>query len=153
MAQDCELDTLGRESLLGHLLLRGLQSSEEKLREKIIVDAEGTELRDVKVSRLIATSEMYRSSARQGSKVNKVGSQPGARGNDTQRDPSKKQDSGGLTCFKCGGERHYKSNCKSQPFVTYVKWKVTRTPLAGNRIIGWRRRHGIRGRQERSLLL
>ena len=36
LAQDCELATMGDESLIDHLLLRGLNSSEEKLCEKIL---------------------------------------------------------------------------------------------------------------------
>ena len=72
LAQDCDLDKMGTESLLCHLLLRGLNNSEMKLHEKIILDSEGAELKDAKVSSLIATSEMYKSSSRKSTHVNKV---------------------------------------------------------------------------------
>ena len=82
LALDCELDTMGRESLICHLLLRGLHSSKEKLREKIIIDAEGQKLKDSKISGLIATSEMYRSSARKNSSIHRTESKQGAGGSD-----------------------------------------------------------------------
>ena len=108
LSLDCELDTMGREFLIDHLLLIGLHSSEEKLWEKIIIDAEGQELKDSKISGLIATSEMYRSSARKNSLVHRVESKPEAGGSDRQRDPSRKRI--GLVCFKCGDEGHFKSD-------------------------------------------
>ena len=44
LAQDCEIDKLGQEPLLCHLLVKGLMNSEEKLRERIIMDSKGEEL-------------------------------------------------------------------------------------------------------------
>ena len=59
LAEDCDLEKMDTKSLLCHLLLRGLHNSEMKLHKKIILDSEGSELKDSKVSSLIANSEMY----------------------------------------------------------------------------------------------
>ena len=72
LAEDCDLGKMDNESLLCHLLLRGLHNSESKSQEKIILDAEGGELRDQRVTSLIANSEMYRSSNKTASKVNEA---------------------------------------------------------------------------------
>ena len=45
--------------------------SEEKLRERIIVDSEGEELQDRRVVSLIASSEMYKSSSSKSVRVSK----------------------------------------------------------------------------------
>ena len=73
-----------KEYLLGHLLLRGLHSSEEKLRERIIIDEEGQELKDSKISSLTASSEMYLSFSRKGETINRVESKRGAGGSDSR---------------------------------------------------------------------
>ena len=82
LALDCELELMGKESLLGHLLLKGLHSSKEKLRERIIIDAEGQELKDSKISSLIASLEMYCSSSRKGATIKRVESKTGGSGSD-----------------------------------------------------------------------
>ena len=64
LSLDCKLETMEKESLLGHLLLRGHLPAEEKLQEWIIVDTKGQELKDDNFSSLIASSEMYRSSSK-----------------------------------------------------------------------------------------
>ena len=62
IGEDCELEYLGQEGIICHLLVRGLLGSEEKLRERIIIDSEGDELRDKRLISLITSSEVYRAS-------------------------------------------------------------------------------------------
>ena len=61
-ALDCQLGSIGEELLLYRLLFNGLLPSEEKLREKIIVEAKGGELKEANTSALISSAEMYRQS-------------------------------------------------------------------------------------------
>ena len=42
--------------------MRGLRGDEEKLRERIILDSEGEDLRDKRLVNLITSSEVYRAS-------------------------------------------------------------------------------------------
>ena len=100
-------------------LAQGAALSGEKPREKIINDAEGQELRDNKISRLIAALEMYCFSARKGATINRVESKGGSGGSDRQREPSKKKF--GLVCFKCGEEGHFKSDCQKLVFCDVCK--------------------------------
>merc|ERR1711888_530564 len=62
ISYDCKMDSLGPEGIVCHLLVRGLLGNEEKLRERIIIDSEGEELRDKRIVSLITSSEMYRAS-------------------------------------------------------------------------------------------
>ena len=62
IGDDCELEKLAQEGIICHLLVRGLLGSEEKLRERIIIDSEGDELRDKRIVSLITSSEVYRAS-------------------------------------------------------------------------------------------
>ena len=72
-ALDCELHRMDENSLLCHVLVRGLLSSEEKLRENIIVEGKGRELREEEVSAHICSHEIYRHSSRKGETIKKVG--------------------------------------------------------------------------------
>ena len=109
LAEDCDLGKIDTESLLCHLFLRGLHSSEAKLQEKIILDSEGGELKDQKVTSLITKSEMYKSLSRNSSKVNEV---KGNIKNNVKQQGDKSDNK--KTCFKCGEEGHFKSSCKKQ---------------------------------------
>ena len=71
LAQGCEIDKLGPEPILFQLLVRGPLGSEEKLRERIIVDSEGEELQDRRVVSLIASSEMHKSSSSKSARVSR----------------------------------------------------------------------------------
>ena len=71
LAQDCEIDKLSLDTLLYHLMVKGLMNSEEKLRERIIMNSEGEELQDRRVVSLIASSEMYKSSTSKSARVSR----------------------------------------------------------------------------------
>ena len=72
-SMNCLLGSMGEESLLCHLLVRGLLPSKEKLREKTIVETKGGELKDANISALISLAEMYRqSSKKKGEFIHKV---------------------------------------------------------------------------------
>ena len=58
IGEDCELEKLGPEGILCHLLVRGLRGEEEKLWERIILDSEGKDLRDKRLVNLITSSEV-----------------------------------------------------------------------------------------------
>ena len=71
ISDDCEMEKLGPEGIICHLLVRGLLGSEEKLRERIIIDSEGDELRDKRLISLITSSEVYRASTGKTARVSR----------------------------------------------------------------------------------
>ena len=107
LSLDCDLEKIGKESLLVHLLLRGLLSAKEKLREKIILEAKHEELQDSVISALISASEMYLSSSSKSAEMSRVESMGG---NIKQREPSRLR--GLPTCYSCNKEGHMRAECQ-----------------------------------------
>ena len=111
IGEDCELEGLGPEGIICHLLVRGLLGSEERLRERIIIDSEGGELRDKRLVNLITSSEVYRASTSKSARVSR-GEVKGPRDKSEvrQRDKSKRG------CFRCGDLSHFRANCTASVF-------------------------------------
>ena len=111
IGEDCELEYLGPEGIICHLLVRGLLGSEEKLRERIIIDSEGGELRDKRLVNLITSSEVYRASTSKTARVSRGEARgPRDKSEGRQRDKSERG------CFRCGELTHFRANCTTSVF-------------------------------------
>ena len=102
IGEDCELEKLGLEGILCHLLVRGLRGDEEKLQEHIILDSEGEDLCDKRLVNLITSSELYRASTSKTARVSRGETRgPRDRSERRQRDKSERG------CFRCGDLSHF----------------------------------------------
>ena len=102
LAQNFEIDKLGQEALLCHLL-----------RERIIMDSEGEELQDRMVVSLIASSEMYKSSSSRSARVSRSKARDGSQGK--QRNKSERG------CFRFGGTDNFRAHCKAKVYCKHCK--------------------------------
>ena len=111
IGEDCELEHLGPEGIICHLLVRGLLGSEERLRERIIIDSEGEELKDKRLANIITSSEVYKASTGKTARASRGEARgPRDRREVRQRDKSERG------CFRCGDLSHYRANCSASVY-------------------------------------
>ena len=85
---DCNLEAMTKQTLVCHLLVRGLLPSEEKLRKKIVLGTEGLEIANMLAMSKISSHEMYRcSNMKRGEQVRRAGVYGGSQGVSRSRDP------------------------------------------------------------------
>ena len=107
IGDDCELEKLGPEGIICHLLVKGLIWSEKKLRERIIID----EFRGKRIVSLIASSKVYRASTSKTVRVSRGKTRgPRDRSEVRQRDMSER------CCYCCGDLSHFRANCTASVF-------------------------------------
>ena len=120
-ALDCNLQIMKEEALVCHLLVLGLLPIKEKLREKIVLGAEGLELNDKLAMSQISGHKMYRhNNVKRGDQVRRIGAQGGAQGS-RSRDPSRPRGPSRKGCFCCGEEGHLRHECTVEVFCEICK--------------------------------